>query len=313
MNEKAEFYQEMFFKALMNKVNENTDILNLLLQSADDTENGLRQIKKGIDEVKDNTEWITIKIDEILGKLNTLEGALADLKSESREVEQKLFLMSRKLEDIEESVSEDEIEDYYVLCQSLYNNWDELDDLTRKLIPVAEYLFSMLQKYDKPDYSPVILELCRALENEFLLKIFRKYTLDVIERKGNALDTFLVIDKSSGYLKSKTGIFVKAITKSVRTKRPEYTLGQMNTIMSFANNEATVSQSPLLQDFRNYLTQETVINHLLSIQYIRKINDLVEQYRNPSAHPGYMPLEKAQECKDIMPDRIDYLMECLAK
>ena len=107
-------------------------------------------------------------------------------------------------------------------------------------------------------------------------------------------------------------MFVKAITKSVRTNRPEYTLGQMNTIMSLVNDASIVRVSPLLQDFKSYLEQETVVEDLLNVQYIRKINDLVEKYRNPAAHPGFMNLEKAQRCKDIIPDRLDYLMDCLS-
>ncbi len=114
----------------------------------------------------------------VLQKINGLEDAFSDFKNENREIEQKIILMTNKLSKIEESIENEEIEDYYALCQSLYNNWDELDDLTRRLIPVSKYLFSKLQKYDKPDYSPVIIELCRAIENEFLLKIFRKYTYD---------------------------------------------------------------------------------------------------------------------------------------
>ena len=54
-----------------------------------------------------------------------------------------------------------------------------------------------------------------------------------------------------------------------------------------------------------------MVTDLLNVQYIKKINDLVEKYRNPSAHPGFMTFEKAQKCKDIMPDRLDYLMECV--
>ncbi len=54
-----------------------------------------------------------------------------------------------------------------------------------------------------------------------------------------------------------------------------------------------------------------LIGGLLSVQYIHKINDLVDKYRNPSAHPGFLNFEKAQKCKEIMPDRMDYLMNCV--
>ena len=312
MDVRVEFSQEMLLKALMNRVNENTDLLNLLLQSAELTETGINKIGDNVETIKQNTEKINIKLDTMIEKIDNLERAFMDLKDETREIDQKIILMSSKLDRIEKNIDEEELEDYYVLCKSLYSKWDSLEDLTKRLIPVAEYLFSSLQRYDKPDYSPVILELCRAIENEFLLKIFTKYTLDILGRKGRGLDNFLATDKSSRFLVNKTGIFVKALTRSRRTNRPEYTLGQMNTILSLINDETIVCASPLLQDFRHYLEQETIADDLLNVQYIRKINDLVEKYRNPAAHPGFMTLEKAQRCKEIMPERLDYLMDCIS-
>ena len=311
MDERLEFSQEMIIKALFSKVNENNDLLSLLIQSADFVESGIKNIEGGVSAIKEDTEQINSKLDTVLEKLNGLEASFNELKAETREVDQKIILMSSKLDKIEKSVDAEELEDYYGLCQSLYDNWDELEELTRRLIPVAEYLFSKLQKYGKPDYSPVILELCRAIENEFLIKIFSKYTQDLINRKGRNLDSFLTVDKSKNSLKNKTGAFVKAINKAVRTRRPEYTLGQMNTIMSIMKEPQAVNDSPLLQDFKSFLDSETVVSDLLNAQYIHKINDLVEKYRNPSAHPGFMDFDKAEKCKEIMPDRMDYLMNCV--
>ena len=188
------------------------------MMSAEDGENNQRAIIQGIDDIKKTTDDINNKMDIALGKLTALESDFADLKNENREVEQKLKLMMSKLSKLDSSVELEELEDYYALSQSLYYNWEELDALTRKFIPLAEFLYSKLQKYDKPDYSPVILELCRAIENEFLLKIFKKYTFDVVGRKGNGLDSFLRIDRASSNLIDKTGQFVKAIAKAAKTK-----------------------------------------------------------------------------------------------
>lgn len=307
MDERQALAQEMLLKALMNKTNENSDVLQLMASVLGDVESEVKQANSGISEI--NT-----KMNIVLERLDKLLASFTDLKNENREIEQKLLLMDSKLTRMEEALSGDEeLEDYYGLCQSLYNNWEDLDPLTRRLIPVAEYMFSKLQKYDKPDFSPVILELCKALENEFLLKIFDKYTRDIIRRKGRDLDNFFTIDKATRFLTRKTGQFIQVIEKASKPMaKPEYTLGQMNTILSLTNNSNVVSQSPLLQDFKDYLTSTTVACDLLNAQYIKKINDLVEKYRNPSAHPGVMTLEKAQECKDIMPDRIDYLMQCVS-
>lgn len=313
MNENQALAQEMMIKALLSKQNENSDILSILSMMMGDLEAGIKQANEGIAAVKQDTEQIGAKLDTVLEKLEGLEAAFSDLKNENRELEQKLTLMVSKLERIEKSISDDvELEDYYGLCQSIYNNWEDLDPLTRRLIPVAEYLFSKLQKYDKPDYSPVILELCRAIENEFLLKIFRKYTLDLIAREGRNLPSFLAMDKANSQLTRKTGEFVRAITKASKTKSPEYTLGQMNTIMSLLTDRNVVQMSPLLQDFSKYLKTNTVVKDLLNVQYIQSINAIVRDYRNPSAHPGFMTLESAQKCKNIMPDKIDYLMDCLS-
>ena len=299
----------LLIKKMSERNDQVLDIVQLLMMSAEDGENNQKAILNGLSEIKQTTEEINSKMDIVLEKLNGLEREFTDLKKENRDLEQKITLMTAKLSKLD--IQGEELEDYYALSQSLYSNWDELDALTKKFIPLAEYLYSKLQKYDKPDYSPVILELCRAIENEFLLKIFRKYTLDLVGRKGTNLDSFLATDRASFELKDKTGQFVKAVSKAARTKKPEYTLGQMNTILSISGDSQIVAKSPLLKDFVDYLKDNTEVNDLLDSKYIKKINDIVNKYRNPSAHPEFMSLEKANECREIMPDRLDYLMECV--
>lgn len=299
----------LLIKKMSERNDQVLDIVQLLMMSAEDGENNQKAIINGLSEIKQTTEEINSKMDIVLEKLNSLEREFTDLKKENRDLEQKITLMTAKLSKLD--IQGEELEDYYALSQSLYSNWDELDALTKKFIPLAEYLYSKLQKYDKPDYSPVILELCRAIENEFLLKIFRKYTLDLVGRKGSKLDSFLATDRASFELKDKTGQFVKAVSKAAKTKKPEYTLGQMNTILSITGDSQIVAKSPLLKDFVDYLKDNTEVNNLLDSKYIKKINDIVNKYRNPSAHPEFMSLEKANECREIMPDRLDYLMECV--
>lgn len=299
----------MLAKKMSEQTDQVLDIVKLLMMNAEDGENNQKAILVGLGEIKRTTEEINYKMDIVLEKLNGLEREFLDLKNENRDLEQKITLMISKLSKLD--IHGEELEDYYALSQSLYANWDELDTLTKRFIPLAEFLFSKLQKYDKPDYSPVILELCRAIENEFLLKIFRKYTLDIVSRKRNNLDDFLVTDRALFELKDKTGQFVKAVSKAARTRKPEYTLGQMNTILSITADSQIVDKSPLLQDFIDYLSKNTEASSLLDPTYIKNINDIVNKYRNPSAHPEFMSLEKANECREIMPDRLDYLMECV--
>lgn len=306
MDAQLAFTNEMIMRVLYSQSNENTNILSVLMQRVGNIESDVKTIKT-------ETHEINQKVDVIKQVVESLEKSFSELKTETRDIDQKILLMTSKLEKIEKSIPQEALEDYYSLCQSIYTNWDELDELTRKLIPVAEYLFSSLQKYKHPDYSPVILELCRSIETEFLLKIFSKYTFDLIKRKGRKLYEFLAKDCGSQYLKeNKTNLFAGLIKTAQKRNNPAYTLGQMNTVLSLMNKAEIVEASPLLQDFKEYLGRKTVLTDLLDVHYINKINDLVRQYRNPAAHPGVMSLDQAQKCKEIMPERIDYLMDCLA-
>lgn len=287
------------------------DLFQLLLLYAEENEKHQSEIKNDIDEIKKTTNAINNKVDAILEKIGGLEQAFLDLKNENRDIEQKIVLMTSKLSKLE--FNDDDLDDYYAMSQSVYSNWEEFDSLTKQFIPLAEYLYSKLQKYEKTDYSPVILELCRAIENEFLIKIFRKYTLDLVSRKEGKIDDFLMVDRASYELKDKTGQFVKVVSKASKNKKPEYTLGQMNTILSFVGDSSLVKKSPLLKDFQEYLKKNTEAKRLLDINYTKKINDIVNKYRNPSAHPEFMTMEKANECREIMPERLDYLIDCIAR
>ena len=303
-----EYSKEMLFQSLQSD-EKIVGLLEFLVHRAMISEDLQAKTDKKIDRLQETADDINSKIDKVLEKLDTLETDFADLKNESRDVEQKLLLLTAKLNKLE--IQSEDLEDYYTLSQNAYDNWDDFDVLTKQFIPLAEFLYSKLQKYDKPDYSPVILELCRAIENEFLLKVFKKYTLGLIDRKGRNLDRFLSGDRLSSDLKSKTGQFVKTVSRAARTHNPEFTLGQMNTILSMVNDTSIVSQSPLMRDFLTYLQSNTEASRLLDPDYIRKVNDIVNKYRNPSAHPQLMSLEKANECREIMPDRLDYLLECV--
>ncbi len=295
MNTDEQYLQELLLK-VFQKETEGYD----LLQSIEKRVNAIEQTANSIDR----------KMNVVLEKLNKLESDFADLKKENRNVEEKITLMTSKLSKL--NINNEELEDYTELVKNLYSRWDDYETLTRSFLPVAEYLYSQLQKYDKPDYSPVVLELCTALENEFLLKLFTKYTYDLLKRKGDNIDVFLSTDRSTDISKQ-TGQFVKAISKTYQGKKPFYTLGEMRVILSNTNQRWILGKSPLMQDFAKYLVHNTKPGKLLDSDYMNQINDLAENYRNHSAHPENMTIEQANKCKEMIPERLDYLMDCLVK
>ncbi len=252
--------------------------------------------------------------DAILEKMDKLQEDFLSIKNESRKTAEVLIRLSIKLDKLEDSISEDEFDEFYALAEYNYNCWEDLDQLTKKFIPLSEFLYSKLQKYKNPDYSPVIIELCRALENEFLIKIFAKFTNYILKKyPGQKVFVFLRKDLENPYIANRVKVFADAIKKASRSKSGKvvFTLGQMNIIVSLMKEPNLVAQSQLLKEFDVFLDKETAKERLLKKSYTEQISEIVKDYRNPSAHSEYMTLDKATKCKEFMPDRMDYLINCV--
>jgi hypothetical protein len=54
-------------------------------------------------------------------------------------------------------------------------DWLVLEELSRKYLPTAEYIFDKLDEMSDVDYAPFVVEYSRALENEILKKLFEAF------------------------------------------------------------------------------------------------------------------------------------------
>lgn len=298
--------------------NLNSPEINQLLQQFKDTpEYLLKELVSRLDKIEiitsDSNQVIhrvENKVDTIIETLSQLQIDFQELKDSELPDDEKLLVMSKKLERIEKNVGQQEIEEYYALCQSKYDDyWVEFDELTRKFLPISEILFVKLKSIQDADYTPVVLELCKAMENEWLSKIFRRYANNIVNRKkGNMLDKFLWKDKSK--LVKKTGKFAKAIINSVNGFF-FFTFGQMNDVLKKMSDPQLLQESPLLQDFYSYLQKDIQYNDLIKIEYLEQIDELITNYRNPSAHSELVTLQMAKECREIFPERLNYFEKCV--
>ncbi len=305
MQENVEFAREGVHEVLPNLTKES--ILECLQKMSD-------KMDKRFDKIDNNIARIDSKVDAILEIMDKLLEEFSSIKNESRKTTEVLLRLSIKLDKMVESIGEDELDEFYALAEHIYICWEDLDTLTKKFIPLSEYLYSNLQKCKNPDYSPVIIELCRALENEFLTKIFAKFTNYIIKKyPGHNLFDFLKQNGPDYSITNKVKVFAGAIKRASKTEngKVDLTLGQMNTIVSLIKEPHLVERSQLLKEFDEYLDKETIKEKLLKKSYTDQISKIINDYRNPSAHPGYMTLDKARECKEFMPERMDYLMECV--
>ena len=122
------------------------------------------------------------------------------------------------------------------------------------------------------------------------------------------LEIFLSRDRSK--LVKVTGPFAKAIINSV--KGPFiFTFGQMRTTLQQLSDTELINDSPLLKDFYDYLNKNIHINELIKNEYMDQIDELIKNYRNPSAHSDFVSLQMAKDCREIFPERLNYFERCV--
>lgn len=239
-------------------------------------------------------------------------GDIAKLQQEIKSLSDHIISL-KKLMNLDESCDEDKVEEFiekmgnwitdsiakqstsldkYIseVCSWLVG-WDLLDSASQAFLPQAELLYEHITKTDSKDYSPFIIQYCRALENELLIKLFASYTIDFHSRIEN-VDSFLLDDLKEG----KTCFFAKAL----RNNKCTYTLGEMNRIMSLMKSGGkTLRDSALLNDFRDFATKY-FNEQIVEEKYLEQINRINADFRTKSAHPYILDVEVAQNCRRLV-------------
>lgn len=190
---------------------------------------------------------------------------------------------------ISSSISKVSLNDYITVVCSWLTNWESLEKESQIFLPQAEMIFDGIVDSQTEDFSPFIIQYCRAFENELLSKLFAVYTENVRNRVTE-MDTIIKNELND----SKTGQFAKKLLKFDN----DYTLGQMLFILTLLEiNGKTLQRSPLLRDFRDFICgyfKERVLDH----QYLKQIETINEDFRRKAAHPYILNKEAAQLCRE---------------
>lgn len=180
------------------------------------------------------------------------------------------------------------VDSYIPLVCSWLSGWDKLDKASQFFLPQAELLFENIARTSSQDYSPFIIQYCRALENELLTKLFASYADSLYERKPN-VEKFLAADIGD----KKTGKFAKSLLK----RENSYTLGEMNFIMGLMKEGGqSLQASILLQDFRDF-TIRYFGERIVERSYLEQIETINKDFRCKAAHPYILDAKVAERCR----------------
>ena len=290
-----------------NSISAHEAQLNSLKEMLNEVLNNQKEIK--------NDQKVTLnKLDEINATLIELTNDFKQIKNLPRDIDQKIVRLNENLDSKLDNLTKDQkqIEFYVKEIRRWFDFYDILEIKSQKYLPEAEYIFDQISKLENPDYSPFILQYCRALENELLKKIFRAYIKSLINQKIEIESKFAwdFGRKESGkYNDLKTFELASDLKRCLNKSENEwfFTLGSMHLILTRLSGNA-VKKSPLLQDIKNFVL-DRFKQEFLNIEYLDEIKTIIRDYRNQSAHPNLINSEKALKFHKQMKECLISLME----
>lgn len=281
----------------------------------------LESLQQTLEQVLTNQHQHTLRLTKIESKIDDIKTVILnisndfkDIQNLPRDIEEKILRLNKKLEEQISNLhfEQKQIDTYIKEIKNWFDYYDILESKSQKYLPEAEYIFDHISKLDNPDYSPFILQYCRALENELLSKIFRAYVQSLLN-KNVVFDEKFAWDlgkKESGKPNDENTFRLSKHIQKCLTKNPEdwfFELGSMEVNLRYLTGR-TIERSPLLQDLKEFIL-DRFEKELLNIEYLDEIKTIIKDFRNQSAHPNLMNTEKAIEFHKQIKECLINLME----
>jgi len=273
----------------------------LQLNQVDEILKTIQFVKIQNDKVLEQQRLTNAKLDEIAKVMASLCEDIGDIKTSSRTDEEKLARICKKLDAFAETNCNETrtIDEYIEVVQTWLDHWETLDTLTKVFLPSAEQIFDLIKSQTGADFSPFVIQYCRAFENEILVKLFCAYHDDIIIRFTD-IASFLATD---------LGIEnTKRFAKCVLDDNRRYTLGDMNfTLQLLKPNGKTLASSPLLQDFRDFVPKY-FDQKVAQKEFLDRIKLINEEFRTKAAHPYVLTKQTAVTCSSIIRSALSELL-----
>jgi len=154
----------------------------------------------------------------------------------------------------------------------------------------SEFLNDTIITQMVDDFSPVVLQMSRAVESELQLKIFKPFTNYIRSENPNIVSTYSDDFRNSN---------MKQFAEMIQYNRSSYTLGQMHFILKVTASKEAYENSLLAQDFHDYIV-ENFSPDLSKKEFLDDVAELQKKYRNKSAHVNTLSKEQATDCKFLV-------------
>ena len=193
-------------------------------------------------------------------------------------------LLSDDLSITDEFVAGNDFALYSDICKAEYAPcWDQMDDKTKKFLVTSYYIFSTIRR-TKMDFSPVIVELAKSIEEEMSTKLYYDFIFECSKRPTQKTKDFdnKLEEAIFNYRKDVTAYYVPLST-------------MFDALMPSQRLKSNIYYQMLQQKL---IDEQWNTSTLCSKQFVDKGKDYAKNCRNAAAHSAALTEEKAQECME---------------
>lgn len=253
--------------------------------------------------VNERLAQIQASVDRLGEVLASVANEFTAAKMSDRHIEEKIARMRGSLEHLATQLLEagDTHETYVEVVQVWLDDWELLDANSQLYLATGERLFDLCSEGSAADLSPFVLQYCRALENELLLRVFHAYHDDFNSR---------IADRAAFVAEDLQRTNVAKFAKSIRNDNRRHSMGDMVWVLDLARpGGSTLASSPLLGDFSRFAAT-TFGGELMSIEMTKQLKFIADQFRNRAAHPDIIGQSDARDCRDAVRQALIDLIGC---
>ena len=273
---------------MKKKLEEGNEFYKMLIKKFEDQDQKIEYINRNVTSANNKLNYLVDAARKITNEISHIKNT-----SKNSSLEERIKSIEEKIDSLNEKVLFDRqvFEEYLVKASKRIEKWDKLEDKSKTYLAISEYLYSSLNRMeeDKVDYSPVVLQTCRSLENEIKEKLFVNYFWYLSSHQERLDDIF---SDSSGESEER---LLRDLNKFLNeTKKEKITIKLGLGELSFILEEIQSPQSKLIQSLKKFASERFILNNIIDKRFLNEIEQIRKQ-RNNSAHPGGIVNRKIAE------------------
>ncbi len=233
--------------------------------------------------------------------IDSFENRFNEILNANSRLEEKNKELDRLLDEMADQISEGDYEISRIEAQDLYKtSWNELDEYSKKYLIMANHLYKVSKK-DDIDFSPAALEYGRALENEFLRRLYNDFvvslgdTKEIVEDEEPPEDYEPLRDAVMNCMEGR--VFYLPARKMVKY------LKQITW---------TMDPNPYISGLEAYIDAKEYLNkvQLTDKHFLYTADAVFKNYRNRAAHPGtVLAMEDGSDCQKKTQETLEFFIQ----